>query len=87
MNNLVVSVMDNRTYASVKALVAYCEVHRLLISFIEEYPQLLDYCNEFISNFIREDKYRYKGVVGSLGELLALLTGNLLCRAYTFRSF
>lgn len=74
MNSILVNVLSDKIHASDKALYGYCCFHRWMIHFIEEYPSLLDYVNESVENFIKNENCRTKSVIPSLGEFLTLLS-------------
>lgn len=75
MNSMVVNFMKATLHASTKALDGYCALHRLLISFAEEYPDMVLYCDKVIADFVRDEQYRSKKAVPALGEWLPLLSG------------
>jgi len=73
MNTMIVDLMKGTAWASEKALEGYFAFHHWLLVFIEHYPQLLDWINETIGNFIKDERYRTKRVVPALGEFIPLL--------------
>lgn len=73
MNTMIVNLMNGQAWASEKALEGYFAFHHWLLVFLERYPSLLDWINETIGNFIKEERYRTKKVVPALGEFLPLL--------------
>ena len=72
---MVVNFMKATLHASTKALDGYCALHRLLISFAEEYPELITHCDKVIADFVRHEQCRTKKAVPALGEWLPLLSG------------
>jgi hypothetical protein len=74
MNTMVVSVMSGNIHNSIKALEGYCSFHRLLLAFVQKYPELLKQVNKMAKNFIQLESYRNKDSIASLGEFLPLLT-------------
>lgn len=48
-------------------------VHRLLLRFVEEFPELRDMATKKIQAFIADEKNRHKDVVPALGEFICLL--------------
>jgi len=74
MNTMVVSVMSGNVHASLKALEGYCMFHRMLLAFVEIYPELLTIINKKAREFIKSPDRRTKDVIPSLGEFLPLIT-------------
>lgn len=74
MNSMVVHFMKSTLHASSKALDGYCALHRLLISFAEEYPALVNHVNLLIADFVRDERCRMKNVIPALGEWLPLIS-------------
>jgi ubiquitin-protein ligase len=73
LSSMVVDMMKDNVYASVKALNGFCEFHYLLLQFIEWYPEIIEMAEQkieyFISNFYNVNKLNYH----SLGEFIILL--------------
>jgi len=74
MNTMVVSLMNGNIHASIVALEGYCSFHRLLLYFIQLYPDLKNKINKLALEFCKSDSNRIKSVIPSLGEFLPLLT-------------
>lgn len=68
------NINKEQLHASTTALNGYCAFHRLLLMFVEEYPQIKEQANKTVSNFIRDESFRFKSVVSNLGQFLPLLT-------------
>ena len=73
LSSMVVDMMKDNVYASVKALNGFCEFHYLLLQFTEWYPEIIEIADQkieyFISNFYNVNKLNYH----SLGEFIVLL--------------
>eukprot|EP00026_Physarum_polycephalum_P001294 Phypoly_transcript_01295.p1 GENE.Phypoly_transcript_01295~~Phypoly_transcript_01295.p1 ORF type:complete len:1116 (+),score=191.20 Phypoly_transcript_01295:80-3427(+) len=82
MNTMIVLVMNEGIAASTKALNGYIAFHRLLLAFVEKYPQLMYEVNHSIEEFIRSEEGRVKSVIPSLGDWVALLS---VSNKYTWR--
>jgi Zinc finger C-x8-C-x5-C-x3-H type (and similar) len=78
MNSMVVALMDGKLHASIKALEGYCAFHRLLLSFVHEYPALQASVDVIVGDFGRDEHRRTKSSVPNLGEFLPLLTVSAL---------
>jgi ubiquitin-protein ligase/stress response protein SCP2 len=74
MNTMIVLVMNNGIHSSEKALNGYCAFHRLLLAFIELYPNLLTLVNSGIKDFITNEDARLKKALPSLGNWIPLLS-------------
>lgn len=74
MCNMVVDMMSDTLHTSSKALTGYCAVHRLLLMFAQEYPEIVSVSNDIISHFVSHERNRHKQFVPNLGEFLPLLT-------------
>lgn len=74
MNTMIVLVMEGGLSASVRALSGYIAFHRLLLAFVEMYPQLMYDVNQSIEGFIKSEDGRIKSVIPSLGDWLATLS-------------
>lgn len=73
MNTFVVIFMKGSIHESINALSAYTQIYRLLIAFCEKYPEIRFEADSRIYNFIRDENYRIKKVIPSLGEIIPLL--------------
>lgn len=73
MTTLVVDFCSDASTASMKALKGFCAVHRLLLRFTEEFPQLREMATNKIQKFISNEQFRHKDVVPSLGMQWMLL--------------
>lgn len=76
-----VLLMDKGVHASAKALDGYFAMHRLLIAFIMEYPELSIKIDKKIAEFIRLPENRTKSQLPNLGEFLPLIA---VSRKYTW---
>jgi hypothetical protein len=82
-----------RAAASTKALEGYCAFHRLLIAFIQRYPELNDYIIGIIDRFVATEEGRHKNVVPALGSFLPLLAvqekyqWHQVAKAFLFEQF
>ncbi len=74
MCSMIVEIMKRNMHASFKALEYYCHFHRLLIYYVEMYPELLKIINSRVERFIKDEYARSKNVTPNLGEFLPLLS-------------
>src|SRR5271163_3581525 len=74
MNTMIVLVMDGGLTASIKALVGYFAFHRLLLAFIELYPNLMADVNNSIAEFLRSENARVKSEIPSIGDWIPLVS-------------
>ena len=74
MNTMIVLVMDGGLTASIKALTGYFAFHRLLLAFIELYPQLMVEVNNSITEFIKNENARVKSEIPSIGDWIPLIS-------------
>ncbi len=70
MNEQMVALSKGSLHNSEHALKIYLHCHRLLVYFVEAYPELKSYVDDFISGFL---KNQHKKAIPNLGELLVLL--------------
>ena len=70
----VVNINKEQLHASTNALNGYCAFHRLLLMFVDEFPQIKEQANKTVNNFVRNESFRLKTVVSNLGQFLSLLT-------------
>jgi ubiquitin-protein ligase len=93
MNTMSVLIADKGLHASTKALEGYCAFHRLLIAFIQRYPELNDYIIGIIDRFVATEEGRHKNVVPALGNFLPLLAvqekyqWHQVAKAFLFEQF
>jgi len=73
MNTMIVNLMKCDLWASEKALEGYFAFHHLLLIFVEQYPQILEWANDRIAEFIASEEGRIKKKVPSLGQFIPLL--------------
>jgi len=66
-------VMDHGVQASEKALHGYMAFHRLLLAFVELFPELLKEVDRSIESFLKNPGARVKSKIPSLGDWLALV--------------
>lgn len=81
MNTQCVLLMDKGIHVSSKALDGYLAIHRLMIAFVIEYPQLSTKIDSQISQFLQSPSKRSKRELPALGEFLPLLS---VSRKYTW---
>ena len=74
MNTQVVLLCDKGIAASEVALMGYCQLHRLLLAFVDKFPELRGVVRRRLENFAQKPECRVKEYTPSLGELLALLS-------------
>ncbi|CAF0798243.1 unnamed protein product [Adineta ricciae] len=70
MNKTVVQLFNGEMYESKQAIEAYCHFLRLLMHFIDIYPQLDGGINKTIADFISDRRNRQKQYVPDMGEFL-----------------
>ncbi|CAF4390982.1 unnamed protein product [Rotaria sp. Silwood2] len=73
--------VNGEMYESKHAIEAYCHFLRLLMHFIDIYPELDRNINETIENFVRHQRNRNKRVVPDIGEFLIQIA---LSKKYKF---
>jgi ubiquitin-protein ligase len=73
LSTMVIDMMKDNTYASVKALNGFCEYHYLLLQFMEWYPEIIKIADDKIEYFITNFRYVNKNNYHSLGEFMVLL--------------
>ena len=73
LSSMVVDMMKDNVYASVKALNGFCEFHYLLLQFINWYPEIIEIADQKIEYFITNFRYVNKLNFHSLGEFIILL--------------
>lgn len=81
MNKMVVSLTNGKLHESENAILAYSHYLRLLMRFLDEYPQCMDIINGNITNFINEPNMRSKQYVPDIGEFLIQIA---LSNKYSF---
>lgn len=82
MNKMVVSLMNCESYESESLILAYCHYLRLLMRFLEEYPELRKNSDNIISKFMNSANDRHKNKSGDIGELLIKLS---LSKKYNYK--
>ncbi|CAF2631359.1 unnamed protein product [Rotaria sp. Silwood2] len=70
MNKSSVQLFNGQMFESKHAIEAYCHFLRLLMHFIDIYPELDRHINETIENFSKDIRNRNKKVVSDIGEFL-----------------
>ncbi|CAF1161077.1 unnamed protein product [Rotaria sp. Silwood1] len=81
MNKSAVRLFNGELFESKRAIEAYCHLLRLLMHFIDIYPELEYKINKTIEDFITGLPYRNKKVVPDMGEFLIKIS---LSNKYTF---
>lgn len=76
MNNLVVEIMNNKNNltANDKFIDGYFSFYRLLKQYANDKPELLEYVDAQLRNFVTKPEARTKEFVPNLGEFLIYLT-------------
>lgn len=93
MNTQVVLLCDKGIAVSEVALIGYCQLHRLLLAVIQNFPELKLVVRKRLDDFLHKPETRTKEFTPSLGELLTLLSvsdthgWNQLAMAYLRESF
>ncbi|CAF3815067.1 unnamed protein product [Rotaria magnacalcarata] len=70
MNQSGVQLFNGEMFESKHAIEAYCHFLRLLMHFIDIYPELERNINKMVDNFMRHSQNRNKKVVPDIGEFL-----------------
>ncbi|CAF1322709.1 unnamed protein product [Rotaria sordida] len=70
MNKSAVQLFNGQMFESRHAIEAYCHFLRLLMHFIDIYPELDRKINDRIENFMRGLRYRNKNIIPDMGEFL-----------------
>ena len=71
---LILNMMQQKDFTSLKALRTLALFHRLFILLLEEYKDLYAEVDQILANFMKEEKYRVKDNLSSLGDMLSLMT-------------
>lgn len=74
MNSFIVTLMSGKKHHSIRALRAYCNVHRLFLSYCSRFPEVAAKCQETVDAFINSGAARHKDNLPNLGEFLAMLS-------------
>jgi len=72
-NKTVVNILDNKLHESKAAIEGYVHFLRLLMEFIDRYPDLQKKINATIENFKKNISYRNKSKVPDIGEFIITL--------------
>ena len=72
-NVSVVLIMKDNLNASIKAIETYCSFHRLLIEYIKRNPELKEFIDIDVQEFIEREEGRIKKRVPDLGVFLSKL--------------
>lgn len=73
MNTFIVMIMKDNMHESVNALSMYTQIYRLLLAFIQKYPELMESIDVTVYSFIKDPDFRVKKEIPSLGEFIPLL--------------
>ena len=60
-------------HASEKALTGYTSIHHLLLMLLNKFPEMVEITNTKITNFINDERKRYKDEIPDLGKFLVYL--------------
>jgi len=71
---LVVDMTNESLHHSYKSIRMFIYVHRLLLLFIEKYPEIRNELDLRLQKFINELEYRIQDINPSIGDLLVYLT-------------
>ena len=74
MNQMVLKMVEDKIHHSVQAIEAYCHLLRLLMAFLNEYPDLYKTIQTCVNNFINSVVHRTKKYVPDLGQFIILMT-------------
>lgn len=74
MNTMVVLLVDQGVEEMDQALHGYCQLHRLFVALVREYPKLRREIHRRLSEFVHNAESRDKSHCANLGELVPLLT-------------
>ncbi|CAF4737976.1 unnamed protein product, partial [Rotaria sp. Silwood2] len=70
MNKFGVQLFNGQIFESKHAIEVYCHFLRLLMHFIDIYPELDRHMNKTIENFTKDIRNRNKKIVPDIGEFL-----------------
>eukprot|EP00824_Muranothrix_gubernata_P024053 TRINITY_DN67_c0_g1_i1.p1 TRINITY_DN67_c0_g1~~TRINITY_DN67_c0_g1_i1.p1 ORF type:complete len:995 (-),score=204.69 TRINITY_DN67_c0_g1_i1:1224-3914(-) len=70
----ILSMMEQKEYTSLKALRMLSLFHRLFVLLLEEHPALYEQIDTVLQNFTKEEKFRIKDNLPSLGDMLSMMT-------------
>ena len=73
MNKMIFALTTGTLYRSVAAMEGYCNLLRLFLRFLEDFPQLREKLNEKVNKALLNDTERNKSNLGDMGEFLILL--------------
>ena len=73
MNAMVVQLMNKSVWVSERAVEGYMMFHHMLLGFLEEYPEIQEWAERKLSEFIEEEQCRIKKNTGDLGQFITLL--------------
>eukprot|EP01105_Mastigella_eilhardi_P022502 TRINITY_DN5538_c0_g1_i1.p1 TRINITY_DN5538_c0_g1~~TRINITY_DN5538_c0_g1_i1.p1 ORF type:complete len:1496 (-),score=401.96 TRINITY_DN5538_c0_g1_i1:47-4504(-) len=74
MSGLVLELQKGQVHTTVRALKGYCAFHRMLIAFLEKYPQLLQKCKDMTHSFLSDPTSRHKDQLPVLADILPLFS-------------
>ena len=74
MNTLIVLLVDGGVDEIEHCLQGYCQIHRLLVALVEEYPILRGEIRRRLRAFVDNPSQRSKSQCANLGELVALVS-------------
>jgi hypothetical protein len=81
---LVLDLMSEAEFSSIKALNSLFLFHRTFRLFLEEYPSLLESIEDQLEKFIKDPEQRHKDNSPNLGRLLAFIT---VSKKFTWKQF
>lgn len=74
MNTQVCLLCDKGIRVSDRALNGYCQIHRLMLALIREYPDLKDLVRRRLDTFLKNPDKRVKKETPSIGDIFCLLS-------------
>jgi prolyl-tRNA editing enzyme YbaK/EbsC (Cys-tRNA(Pro) deacylase) len=74
MCTAVVQFCDNKLHLSERAVQLYCDVHRLLLQMIVEYPNIQAEATKKLTDFVQKEWSRGRDVTPDIGVLIQYLT-------------
>lgn len=71
---LILNIMQQKEHSSLKAIRMLTNLHRLFLVLLEEFPNLNKIIDEKLEKFIKDEHYRIKDSLPSLGDMLSMIT-------------
>jgi len=79
---LTIQIVDKAIAPSEKVLEVFCQLHRLMIALIEQFPSLRTTIHQRLDTFVRHPSSRVKKICPNLGQLIPLL---VVSQSYEWR--